>query len=181
MGHAKGTDIAFLRKLLRDAGQAAERPFLAQLTPEERKTYETSTPVSWVPIQTSAKFQKLAAQILFPGNPSGVQELGREQAQADLGGIYKIIVRFLTIPALMKKISNLWHSYNDTGELKAVWKEGEKTGQLIIEDYPELPPVSLEQMQGYFLGALEMTGAKNIRVTTDFNNPKARTFSFAWE
>lgn len=181
MGNAKGTDIAFLRKCLRDAGPAAEKPFVDQLSPEERKIYETATPVSWVPIEISAKFQKLAAQILFPNHPSGIQELGREQARADLSGLYKIIVRFINIPTLLRKLSNLWHSYNDTGELKAVWKEGEKSGQLIIENYPDLPGVSQLQMQGYFLGALEMTGAKNIRATTDFSDPKAYKYLFVWD
>jgi hypothetical protein len=181
MGNAKGTDIAFLRKRLRDIGPAAEKPFLDQLSPEERKTYETATPVRWVPIETSAKIQQIAVQFIFPGNPAGLQELGREQANSDLSGLYKIIVRLMTVPALIKKLSSLWHSYNDKGELKAIWQEGSHSAQLIVENYPELPLVSLQQMQGYFQGALEMTGAKNIHLGTDFNDSQAFKFFFSWE
>ncbi|MEW6516616.1 MAG: hypothetical protein AB1439_06935 [candidate division FCPU426 bacterium] len=181
VGKAKGTDIAFLRKRLRALDSAAEQKFIGLLSAEEKKIYETATPVGWVPIETSARLQELAAPIIFPDNPDCILELGREQARDDLSGLYKIIVRFITIPALMKKLSSLWHSYNDTGDLKAVWQEGHRSGQLIIENYPALPLTSRLQIQGYFLGALEMTGAKNVRLINDFTDPLAYKYFGSWE
>jgi len=52
---------------------------------------------------------------------------------------------------------------------------------VVVTDFPELVPSQLELISGYITGILDLTGARNIRVTINNKNPNAWKWKFTWK
>jgi len=56
-----------------------------------------------------------------------------------------------------------------------------KSGDLVALGLPDLTPVQRQYINGYFVGVLELTGAKQIKVTRHDADPQAWRWSLSWE
>jgi hypothetical protein len=175
MGKVKGADIVFLRKRLKTLGQDKEREFLSQLSEDETKYYQQAMNVSWIPVEITIGLQTKAAPILFPEHEKPVLENARQQCREDLRGIYRVLLRIININTLLKQLSKVWSTYNDTGSLVIASREKSRT-TLVLENYPDYPKASLENIEGYIIGCLEMAGIKDFTINTDDSNPEAWKF-----
>ena len=169
---SKGTEVVSVRNLLRAAGK--EDAFVARLGPDEVELYRETLAVAWVPVDFVARLFELAAAELYVGEGRPLRQLGRAIIKDNLTGIYRVMLRVVSIPFAIQQAASLWHTYNDTGEVKV-----ERTGDrllMTVSNYPAFPEAALEECAGYTEGLMLMCGARNIEVKT--SRPKHDAFAF---
>lgn len=181
MADTKGTTLVFLKQAIARKGGDLERRFLNGLSPDEVKLYTTVMPVSWLPIEPVTRMLKAGAETLYPGDRQGLRKIGHDLAQDNLTGLYKVLIKMTTVPFLMAQIAKLWETYHKQGRARI-----ERTGEgnqatMIVEDYPDLPADFRELLCGYVVGAMELTGARNVRIEHDARDPKAWRWAGSWE
>jgi hypothetical protein len=180
MNGYKGTGVDFVRKLLKARG--ADAAALEQkLSPSDTETFHSATTMSWVPAETAVRIFAAAAELLYPGDPRGVFELNRLMAKDNMSGIYRILLRVVSVPVLMARAAKLWSTYHSRGRGRAEGDPEDRAGTFIVEDYPECPLGLLPFIAGFLQGVLEMAGAKNINVAIDSSNPHQWRWRVTWE
>jgi len=175
MGNFKGASVLFIRKMLKEKSPEMENVFISKLSHEEQILYSKCLAFTWVPIEIGTKFYEVAASLLFPNEPNALVKIGKQQAKDDLSGIYKILVRFATIPYVIKQSAEFWKTYHETGQAKAAFVENKKECRFIVEQYPNLPERFREVIQVYIEGVIELTGGKMVTVK------KAEANNNGWE
>jgi hypothetical protein len=175
----RGSTIVLLRKMLRvkTEGEAA---FLARLHPAAQDVYASTLPGSWVPLPAAEAILKAAAETLFPGDPNPYLRLGYEHAQKNVNGLYKSFLRFLTPAVVIKNSGKVWRLLFDAGDHEYAFDQGACSAEMIVRNFPELPLLFRELANGHILGALGLTGAKNIRLQRDDSNPRAWRWWGSW-
>jgi hypothetical protein len=152
---------------------------LAELTPEEQSRYATMVATAWVPVEFATKLYVLAAPLLYPGDPTPVRHLGRDLADENLRGVYRFVVRFVSVPTLIEKSATLWRTFHEQGTAHCV-RVSDHALRFEVEGYPELPERMRETISGWTARAVELTGAKNVRVVKSDNDPACWTWALNW-
>ena len=173
---SKGTEVVSVRNLLRAAGQ--EDAFVARLSPDEVDPYRETLAVVWVPVDFVARVFELAAAELYVGEGRPLRQLGRALAKDNLTGIYRVMLRIVSIPFAIQHAASLWHTYNDTGEV-GIERMGDRL-QMTVSGYPAFPEAALEECAGYTEGLMLMCGARNIEVKTSRPTHDAFAFDCSW-
>lgn len=179
MGNYKGTGVVFMRGLLKHAGPVIERQFLAKLTAQERDTYDQTLEFHWIPIEVITRFFELAALLLYPSNPSGLRLIGREMAKDHLHGVYRIVLRVVTIEYIIEKSARLWRTYHQLGTSK-MERVGDHQLHFVVRGYPDLPERFRECTSGYIMGVLELAGAKNVHIAKSTDDPQEWRWKMTW-
>jgi hypothetical protein len=143
--------------------------------------YQNALPVSWVDIEGLSHAFTVAAAMLYPGHPRPLLEFGREEAKHAMSGIYKIVLRFATVPYVVQKTALLWRVYYEKGQASPEVRPEKKQASLIVRNFPDLLESNLTITTGYTLGVLELTGLKGLRYEEDFSNPDAWIWTFFWQ
>lgn len=177
----KGTTIEYIRRLIRERGEAAEAELLSKLAPDEIEIFQNTLPLTWISPVKAGRILEISSQILYPDHPHPNRELGRTTAIDNLTGIYRILLRIATVPMVIQKTAKLWTTYHKKGNASASREPGKNIGYLVVSDYPDLPAEIRENIIGYVGGVLSLTGAKNIEVIPDASNISAWQWKIAWE
>ena len=114
-------------------------------------------------------------------NEATVRRFGEINAEHDLKGVYKLFLRVSSVPFVIKQTARMWNTYHDTGEAFVLKGENAKEASLVIKNYPDLPKPIRESSAGYIVGALRLTGAKNVQVVHDESDPMAWTWTARWD
>ncbi len=176
MRRSKGTEVASVRGLLRAAGK--EDALVARLAPDEVVLYRETLAVAWVSVDFVARLFELAAAELYVGEAGPLRQLGRAIAKDNLTGIYRVMLRIVSIPFAIQQAARLWHTYNDTGEV-SVERNGERL-LMRVSGYPAFPEATLEECAGYTEGLMLMCGARHIEVKTSRPKDDAFVFDCSW-
>lgn len=176
----KAASVIFMRDLMKKAPREKEREFLGQLTAEEKVHYQNSLPVSWLPIKIAASLLAKGASILYPDDPAPLQTFTKAEAENDLQGVYRVLLRVINIPALVNQTAKLWEKYYKQGKARTEANLGAKRAIMYVEDFPELPAELRETVTGYLYGALDLTGVKNVKITQDPSNTKSWKWVVTW-
>lgn len=179
MAGYKGSGVVFMRSFLQSRGAEIEERFLSVLTDAERQYYKTTLEFHWIPIEIINRFFEVAAPLSYPGRPDGVRRIGREMAFDHLRGVYRIVLRVITMDIVIEKSARLWSTYHKGGIAKHQWL-GPKLLQFSIYDYPELPETFRECCCGYFAGVFELCGVKDIRVSRYTDERRTWHFRLSW-
>ncbi len=180
MSDYKGVGVVFVRNALTNAGGDALARVREGLDEEERTAFDRTMATDWVPIELITKLFVLSAPILFPGKPNPLREVGAELARDNLRGVYRYLVRVMTVPFVIDQAAKLWRSYHKHGSASVV-AYGEHAISLMVQGYPRLPERFRECMCGYIVGTLELAGAKNVAVAKSEDDPNAWEFRIAWK
>lgn len=175
--HYKGASLVSLRQMLQIA--LVEERFLEALDDADRDHYRRVTATDWVPVGLAARLYAAAAPLLYPGQVHPVRLLGRALARDHLRGIYRFVLRLVTVQFVLDQTGRLWRMYNGRGEL-LVERVHERTVRMALVDYPDYPVAVRESLVGYISGAIELTGAHEVRVVTDDADPMKVTFTASW-
>ncbi len=70
----------------------------------------------------------------------------------------------MTVPALIGKAATLWRTYHDHGRAEAE-STSARSMRFVVLEYPTLGINIRETISGWTTGAVELTGASNVRVT----------------
>lgn len=179
MAGYKGTGVVFVRSLIRSRGEAIERRFLSALTPEERNHYATTLEFHWIPIEVITRFFEVAAPLLYPGRADALRQIGRLMSLDHLRGIYRIVLRVVTVEKVIEKSARLWSTYHQGGVAK-LHREGPNLLLFSIYDYPGLPESFRECMCGYIAGVFELCGVREIRVARQDEAGHIWHFRMSW-
>jgi len=176
MAKTKGNLIIFLKKCLRERGKEAEDKFIQKLDPDVLEVYRTTLMFFWVPVEKMAKIIEAAAP-----DPKAIMKLGREFGRNNLTTVYRVLLRFTTIPYLIEKAAKFWKLYHDKGNVKVLRKEEENTAVLLVKGYPDLPESLRKLSGGFILSSLEITNAKNIQIERDDRDPVSWKWKITWK
>jgi len=88
---------------------------------------------------------------------------GRSAAAEAFSGVYRVFALILTPHALLSKASTIWGSLYNRGEMK-VEGETKESARIIIHNFP-MEPAGCARITGWLEKMVELTGAKNPRVT----------------
>jgi hypothetical protein len=181
MNDFKATGVAYIRNRIRTETPQLEERFSEQLNEADRSFFENAMPVSWIPVQAGARIYAAAAELLFPSATNPLKDLGRAMALADLRGIYKILLKAATVPMVVKKTASLWRIYHKRGEARSERGSNKNEIFLVISDYRDLPGEMRETATGYTAGVIELTGARNVKVDLNDEDPERWRWSIRWD
>lgn len=175
--HYKGASLVSLRQMLQLAH--LEERFLEALGAADRDAYQRVTATDWVPVALAGRLYAVAGPLIYPGQPNPVRLLGRDLARDHLRGIYRFVLRLVTVQFVVDQAGRLWSMYNGRGSL-LVERVHERTVRMVLVDYPDYPLEVRESLVGYVAGTIELTGARGVRVVTDDADPTRVTFTASW-
>jgi hypothetical protein len=177
--HQKGTSMVHLRHLVRSAPASAAARLAKALSPEDALAFEATQTMTWISVDTWARIAAVAAPLVFPDEPDPLHALGRDNARHDLNGVYKILVRMMTVPFVVEQSAKLWRTYHSSGEGQC-YRIGERELHFDVIGYPDLPEVIRVSTSGYCEGTIAMTGAKGVRVTHIVDDPQRWRWHIFW-
>ena len=161
MPRYKAVPLVLLRSRVRDAG--VEPRVRDALSDDDRAVYDRFVATDWVDQAFADRLYGVATPLVYGSGPMALRRFGQEAARADLRGVYRVVVRFMTVPALLERAATLWSKYHDRGIARAE-RQGGNAARLVVEGYPELGENVRESAAGWLAGAFELTGASNVRV-----------------
>jgi hypothetical protein len=176
----KAAAVIFMRGLFKNATREQEKAFLAQLTDEEALQYKNALPVSWLPMEAAASILSKGARILYPGDPAPLQTFTRSEADNDLKGVYRVLLKVINIPALVNQTAKLWEKYYKQGKARTEADLGAKRAVMFVEGFPDFPAELRETVTGYLYGALDLTGVKQIKISQDAADPQSWKWIVTW-
>ena len=168
MAGYKGTPLVHIRQWLRAAPDKAEQRVLDALTPEDRAAYQSVVATAWVPVDVATRIYVAAAPVMHPGEPTPLRTLGRALATEMLGGVFRFLVRLVSVESLMDRTAVLWRNFHDLGTARTV-RLADNRVILEVVDHPLLPDRMQEVISGWIAQAVELTGAKNVLVAREGN------------
>lgn len=180
MSDYKGSGIVFLRDQVRRRGPALEQTLLERLGASERTLFLETMSMSWVDMAPTARVLETAIPLLLPEAADPLREFGRRQAHEQLSGIYRILLRVVSVPMVIQQTARLWSTYHSHGQARIERDGDSSSGRLVVTGYPELPLVVRRNTTGYIEGTLERTAVRNIRVIELFAEPQAWTWDVRW-
>ena len=174
MRSTKGMNVVSVRRLLQAAGY--EDAVVAQLKPDDAELYRGTLAVAWVSIDFIARLFAAAAPALFPGEPRPIRQLGRTIARDNLTGVYRVMLRIVSIPFAIERAGSLWGTYNDTGNASITRFAAADRARMTVADYDAFPDATLEETAGYIEGVALLCGARTVDVQPQ--RPTANAFAF---
>ncbi len=174
MALVKVAGVIFMRDLIKSRGEAVVNGYLKTLTQEDRNIYQNLLPINKLPIEQITRFYELAMPLLFPDKPlaEGLWQLGYQNAENDMKGLYRFILRVFSLETVIKQAAAIWKLYHEKGEA-SVQRVSAKNIKFLVKNYPEIPKSFREQLSGYISGLISLTGAKGIEVVRNDANPNA--------
>lgn len=179
MAGYKGMALVLVRQWIRAADPDVERRVLEALTPEERIAYASLVATAWVPVELATNLYVVASPLLYPKEPRPLRQIGRDLARQNLGGVFRFVVRVISVQMLIEKTASLWRSFHDRGEA-TVTRESDRLFRFEVTDYPELPERMRETIVGWLGQAVELTGAQNVRVVKSDTDPERWSWTVTW-
>lgn len=162
MAKYKAAAPVIVRARVRALGPEAEKALLERLTPEQRTAWETLIATQWVPMQTAEAMLGESAPLLFPHDPDPSRRLGAELAAEMLGGIYRYIVRVVSVPFLIDQTATVWSRFQDTGTATTE-QLSPSSARLVVRQHPTLPPHVRKTITGWLEESIRKTGARSVR------------------
>lgn len=180
MSKTKGTDVVALREIFKAQGTAVENAFLDKLSSRHRDLYHLIVATSWSEVSDQMAIYQAAADTLFPGEANRMVRLGMLLAERSFTGIYKVFLRIPTIEFILGRAARIWNSYYDKGDA-TVFKVSPKCVELIVQNFPDLPRPMREVANGHYEVLLKMTGARNVRITMNEDDPNVWRWRVSWD
>jgi len=182
MPNYKGAALVFIRMQFSQRDASLEKQFLQELSPDEQEIYHSCISSSWIPITIAQQLLEKSALFLYPDLDNPLQQLGFDRAQNHLTGIYRAILRISSPTFVIKQAAKIWTLYYDQGQAHTAFlKNQDYRAVMKVEDFPELPITFRDITSGYILGAVELTGAKDIRLVRDDADPSSWKWYGSWK
>ncbi|MBN1595506.1 hypothetical protein JW933_06235 [candidate division FCPU426 bacterium] len=150
------------------------KEFLSKLSPATAKRFNSILPVSKISIEDATEYLTAAAEVIFGGDiQESLYQLGLEDPKYNYSGVYRPLLRILTVPFLISQAARLWSNFHDKGEGRVENNPKEKVAIFRVINYPELPKNFRTFLRGAVAGLSELSGAKNVKVTCDDHDSMA--------
>lgn len=181
MANFKGTGIIVFDKFFAKKGPDMRTQFLDRLTPEERKVYNTTMSVTWIPVEMATTLTKKAAEMLYPNDPQALFKIGWARAEANVNGVYRLFFKILNEETVLNQSAKLWPQHHDEGRASVERMPGAKGAYYCVSGYPSLPEDFRKVIEGFVAGIMSLCGAKNIKTHRVENNPQMWKWGATWD
>ncbi len=179
MALTKGSDVLALRRLIDQQGPAREAAFLASLGASVAELYAHVIATSWSPAVLQSALYEEAALFLYPGDADGLHRLGRQLAQASYSRIYRAFLLFPTVEFVVSRAARMWRAYYDEGEAE-VQRLGPRHLRFRLRHFPEFPRPLQIFLVSHMEVLLELTGARDVRVSEEGLQAGVWSWSLEW-
>lgn len=160
----KGTILRSLVKFVQtDLSPEQQTRAYAALPADDRRIVEQRTILASEKVSEFTLNRLTVEAAKAKGEP--LESFGRRAGRAELAdavGVYRFITMVLTPTALLKKASTLWGTIHSHGQL-LVENETAGSARIRLTGFPS-EEAHCARLTGWFLGAGEMTGAKNVHI-----------------
>lgn len=156
--------VKYIKKYSKERGKNLDE-VLKLMTEEDQKIFSQKILSSeWYPYSTYINLGNIVDRVFGKGDHSLSREIGKLSARTDLQGVYRIFLTFFNPKTVVKKVSNIWGSYYDAGELEIIEF---KPGRLVfhLKNFPDIGKFHCKNIEGWNEGFLEMAGYKEAKVT----------------
>jgi len=165
-GSGFASAVMVLRKMV--PVETLER-ILATLSPETAELVRhPPLPVAWIAVHHFPELSRAVRTHAFGSDEKKFEEWGRQAMLADLRGIYKMFIRFLSPQFVIERGAKLWQTYTrNQGSVRAL-ADGDSGALVTYEGLPHelVSPEFWAYPRGVLLGVMEATGMKSIGVVT---------------
>ena len=162
------------------AAQDAESRILARLSAADASIWKTTLPMAWVPVDTVARMFVVAADVLFADDVSPLRALGRASAHDGLKGVYRMLMKVVSIPYAMEQSARLWATYNDRGAVSVEHDKRTTTAVFAVKGYPSFPDACVEETAGYIEGLVQLCGSRVTSLTHARTADGTLAFTIHW-
>lgn len=164
MGRVKGSAVTSRVRYVREhGGDEALEEVRRALSPASRARLEQGVlPHAWVPYELFLDLNVVADRVLGRGDLALCRVMGAYGARVNLPTVYRIFLRFGSVPWMLRKASRLWSVHYDSGSLTLEHLEegaGVQTGELVIRDFDRPHRAHCLSVLGWAEGAGEIAGA----------------------
>jgi hypothetical protein len=121
-------------------------------------------PAGWFPFEISERLDKAIVDVLANGNLQVFEDIGRKSARENLSGIHKTFLAAGNPRDFLAQAKSIYNFYYDTGTREYV-STGPQSGVLKTIDAETFSRADCLTVVGWHKEALEMCGAKNVRIT----------------
>jgi len=121
-------------------------------------------PAGWFPFEISERLDRAIVDVLGKGDPKVFEDIGRKSARENLSGIHKTFLAAGNPQAFLAQAKTIYKFYYNTGTREYV-STGPQSGVLTTVDAETFSVVDCLTVVGWHKEALEMCGAKNVRIS----------------
>jgi serine/threonine protein kinase len=173
--------VAFAEAARRIAGEPAWQRVLDALPHDTRPLFVTPpTGVVWLDARHYYALLDALVWRAFEGRPEPLREVARSMVEADLRGIYRVLVRVATPHFLASRAPTLYNAYwRDHGALRVEWL-GPQEADIVFENVPVLRPLFVHAQVGAILAGFEVAGAKGVRANILKTSPTGARIRATW-
>ncbi len=163
----KGVSIISTKEfVISKFGQEGYQKWLNALPQESAKLMEETILAStWYPLDIGMlEPTKKVCDVFYEGSFQGAEEMGAYSADKSLHGIYRVFVKAASPNTLLKRAAQLFQSYYSPSNIEI---ENVSKNHYIIRFSEFDPPSPFIEYRviGWIIKALEICGAKNIRMS----------------
>jgi hypothetical protein len=162
-GSALKASLAFLETKL---GRDKTRAVIGKLPDFEKRVLESAIlQGSWYEFSILAKLMDAAApEVILDGPRSLAWEMGRFSADQGLRGLYRIFLHVADPHYVIRKSSQLFSTYYDSGEMMAETAENRRA-VLCLRRFNEPGKAFCERLCGFMEKTMELCGCENVSLT----------------
>lgn len=179
MANVKASDVVTVRGMAVEKGAETVQRITAALEPEVARLFQQTSATVWIPFAAEGAILQAAAGVFYPQDPRQLETLGREVARRDFTGIYKVFLSMATVAFIVKRAGLIFRTFYDGGDIR-IENLASGRGSFVIVDLPDLTAVQRRYIGGFLTGLLELTQAKDVRVTRDEQDPRAWRWHLTW-
>ena len=139
---------------------------LSRLDPAFRAKLEgVLLPMAWFPVALLDQLVRVADESMGRGDGTTAEAIGRGCADRELPTTHRMFMQSATPTAAIERVPQIYRSYFARGEVR-VLSSGPNVGRLGLEGTGLDSPVLLPWTSGFLARLLELTGARDVRVTS---------------
>ena len=147
-------------------GGAAAQRVLAELTPDEQQQLKTLLTMKWYDFELGKHLDDAIVRVLGGGRREFFERLGEASADRNLTTLHKPFLVEGDPHAFLAKAPQIYALYYETGR-REYEKTGGRQGVLTTHDAETFSAPDCLTVVGWHRRALEMCGAKNVRITEE--------------
>lgn len=171
MAKVKGTAVSASATYLKERlGEEVYLQVVNDLSPEGQKLFGGVVLTSgWYEFSLLLELMKKVEAKLPRGARPLAWEMGRYSAESGIKTVYKIFFRVADVGFILKRASNIFSNYYDSGVM-TVENQERNGASVVVRGFDQPCPYFCDRVLGWVERLLELTGVKNVRV----DHPKCR-------
>jgi len=161
MAKTKGISATNMREFVQERfGGNAWDEFSAQLADEDRDALTGLTAIQWFDLELYARMLNTMDTVFGDGDLAVVRDFGRWGAERDLKSLFRILLRVVSPAYLLKKTTQVWTRYHDSGTWQMEAVPGGAHGRL--DGLGVVDRALCAELTAYLPRLVELVGGQNV-------------------